>query len=216
MPSPPLILASASLSRRELLSHAGLSFDIEPSGVDETEVTRSLQAERASPQEIAEKLAEMKALRVSARHGTAMVVGGDSTLACNGRRVPLQPTGVQGEWIAGVRYKAWNPPATLHPTTAAVGALVFDLIDTWTRRAIGGCRFFPARPALTGPAAASPAALEPAEGERDRLPRLALSPLIWQRPRAGTFVPEGSGQGPMTPPPEEMVFGHVLDLTAPT
>jgi len=137
-------------------------------------------------------------------------------LACNGRRVPLRPTGVQGEWIAGVRYKAWNPPATLHPTTLAVGALVFDLIDTWTGRAIGGCRFFPARPTLAGPAAEPPSVLEAAEGERGRPPRLALSPLVWQRPRAGSFVPGGSGQGPMTPPPEEIVSGHVLDLTAPT
>ena len=63
MPNPTLILASASLSRRELLSHAGLDFEVEPSGVDEAEATRSLMAARASPQEIAETLAEMKALR---------------------------------------------------------------------------------------------------------------------------------------------------------
>jgi nucleoside triphosphate pyrophosphatase len=84
MPAP-LILASASPSRRQLLINAGLSFEIEPSGVDEDEVTRSLLGERASPQDIATTLAEMKALRVSQRHGAAMVIGADSTLACNGR-----------------------------------------------------------------------------------------------------------------------------------
>ena len=84
MPAP-LILASASPSRRQLLSNAGLSFEIEPSGVDEDEVTRSLLGERASPQDIATTLAEMKAVRVSSRHGAAMVIGADSTLACNGR-----------------------------------------------------------------------------------------------------------------------------------
>ena len=85
MPAP-LILASASPSRRQLLINAGLSFEIEPSGVDEDEVTRSLLGERASPQDIATTLAEMKALRVSSRHGAAMVIGADSTLACNGQR----------------------------------------------------------------------------------------------------------------------------------
>ncbi len=85
MPVPPLILASTSRSRRSLLANAGLSFDIEAPGIDEDEVTRSLLAERASPQEIAERLAVMKAERVSARHGLALVVGGDSTLACQGR-----------------------------------------------------------------------------------------------------------------------------------
>jgi septum formation protein len=85
MPAPPLILASASPSRRQLLANAGLGFQVEPSGVDETEVTRSLMAERAVPQEIAEKLAETKARRVSSRHPAAFVVGGDSTLACEGR-----------------------------------------------------------------------------------------------------------------------------------
>ena len=87
-----LILASASPSRRQLLTNAGLSFEIEPSGVDEDEVKRSLIGERASPSDIATTLAEMKALRVSSRHGAAMVIGADSTLACNGRLFDKPPT----------------------------------------------------------------------------------------------------------------------------
>jgi septum formation protein len=84
MPAP-LILASASPSRRQLLANVGLTFEVEPSGVDEDEVTRSLVGERASASDIATTLAEMKALRVSARHPAAMVIGADSTLACEGR-----------------------------------------------------------------------------------------------------------------------------------
>ncbi len=83
--TPSLILASTSPSRRQLMANAGLSFEIDPSGVDEEEITRSLLAQRSSPQEIAEALAEMKALRVSARRPGAFVVGGDSTLAASGR-----------------------------------------------------------------------------------------------------------------------------------
>jgi len=92
MSPPVLILASASPSRRQLLANAGLRFEIEPSGLDEDEAKRSLLARRASPQEIAEKLAELKALRVSARHPGAYVIGGDSTLACNGRLFDKPPT----------------------------------------------------------------------------------------------------------------------------
>src|SRR5690606_14569788 len=51
-------------------------------------------------------------------------------LACNGRRVPLQPTGVAGEYVAAVRYRAWQPPSCLHPTIAVHTPLVFDLVDT--------------------------------------------------------------------------------------
>ena len=69
------------------LESVGVNRAIRPcSGRAESAPADSLTAERASPQKIAETLAEMKALRVSARHGAAMVVGADSTLACNGRR----------------------------------------------------------------------------------------------------------------------------------
>jgi septum formation protein len=86
-----LILASASPSRRQLLASAGLSFDVAPAGIDEDEVKRSLGS-RATPQELASTLAEMKALRVSAKHPEAMVIGADSTLACNGRMFDKPPT----------------------------------------------------------------------------------------------------------------------------
>src|SRR5262245_34891453 len=88
---PSLILASASPSRRLLLANAGLVFDIEPAAIDEEEITRSL-ASRAAPQELASTLAEMKAVKVSSRHPGAIVVGADSTLACNGRLFDKPPT----------------------------------------------------------------------------------------------------------------------------
>jgi len=88
----PLILASASPSRRLLLTNAGLRFAIEPAGIDEEELTLSLIGERAGAQEIATALAEMKAVRVSSRHPAALVIGADSTLACEGRLFDKPPT----------------------------------------------------------------------------------------------------------------------------
>jgi uncharacterized protein (DUF2126 family) len=61
-------------------------------------------------------------------------------VTCNGRRVPLHPTGTIGESVAGVRYRAWQPPSGLHPTIPVHSPLVFDIVDTWNERFDGRLR----------------------------------------------------------------------------
>jgi uncharacterized protein (DUF2126 family) len=76
-------------------------------------------------------------------HGMA---GDRYLVTCNGRRVPLRPTGMRGSFIAGVRYKAWDPHSSLHPTIRPHTPLVFDIVDTLNSRSVGGCTYHVSHP----------------------------------------------------------------------
>lgn len=68
-------------------------------------------------------------------------------LTCNGVQVPLQSTGVPGEAVAAVRYRAWQPPSAMHPLIEVQAPLVFDLVDSWNQRSMGGCTYHVVHPA---------------------------------------------------------------------
>lgn len=79
-----VVLASASAVRAELLRRAGVEIAVEPGRVDEAAIKASLLAEGAPPRDVADKLAELKALRVGSRHRTALVLGADQVLVHRG------------------------------------------------------------------------------------------------------------------------------------
>jgi len=68
------------------------------------------------------------------------------TVTCNGRRLPLQSTGTHGEFVCGVRYRAWQPPRCLHPTIPVHAPLKFDLLDLSSKLPMGGCVYHVSHP----------------------------------------------------------------------
>ncbi|HEY9022572.1 MAG: Maf family nucleotide pyrophosphatase [Paracoccaceae bacterium] len=81
----PLILASGSSIRAQLLTQAGLAFEVVRPRVDEEMVRDALLSEGASPRDLADALAEMKSLRVSEKHPAALVIGCDQVLDLQGK-----------------------------------------------------------------------------------------------------------------------------------
>ena len=73
-------------------------------------------------------------------------VPGRHALACNAVAVPLTATGMHGEFVAGVRFKAWQPPSGLHPTIEVHSPLTFDIVDLPNQRALGGCTYHVVHP----------------------------------------------------------------------
>ncbi len=67
-------------------------------------------------------------------------------VTCNGEALPLHPTGTNGEFVAGLRYRAWQPPSCLQPTIGVHTPLTFDLVDTWQHRSLGGCQYHVVHP----------------------------------------------------------------------
>jgi septum formation protein len=78
-----IILASGSEIRAQLLRNACVPFDVVVARVDEETIRASMQAEQASPRDVADMLAELKAQRVAAKHPGALVIGCDQVLALN-------------------------------------------------------------------------------------------------------------------------------------
>jgi uncharacterized protein (DUF2126 family) len=117
-------------------------------------------------------------------------------ITCNGHALPLHPTGTVGEYVAGVRYRAWQPPECLHPNIGVHSPLVFDVVDTWNARSMGGCTYHVVHP---GGRAFDTFPINAFEAESRRVSR---------------FFKHGHTQGTMKPRPavRSKEFPMTLDL----
>jgi uncharacterized protein (DUF2126 family)/transglutaminase-like putative cysteine protease len=124
-------------------------------------------------------------------------------VTCNGTALPMQNTGTVGEYVAGVRYKAWNPPSSLHPTIGVHVPLTFDIVDTWSNHSVGGCEYHVAHPGGLSP---------------ENLP---VNSFEAESRRLSRFKAMGHTPGPMVVPPATInvpgsrEFPFTVDLRRP-
>jgi uncharacterized protein (DUF2126 family) len=120
------------------VTHAGVNLELR-AALEPWHVLGEESAGGATTRPVDSSLERIEA-RVSGITGDRYVV------SCNGYALPLTGTGAAGEMAAGVRFRAWQPPACLHPNIAPHTPLTFDIVDTWSHRSIGGCRYHVSHP----------------------------------------------------------------------
>jgi len=139
-------------------------------------------------------------------------------LICNGRRLALRSTGRQGEYVVGIRYRAWHPPSALHPTIKPHSPLVFDLVDTWNGQTLGGCTYHVSHPGGRSYEVFPVNAYEAESRRINRFWDIGYNPGTIEPPPVhaglGQFLEQGS-PGPAELPPEEepnLEFPYTVDL----
>jgi uncharacterized protein (DUF2126 family) len=128
--------------------------------------------------------------------------------------LPLQSTGTMGEYVAGVRYKAWNPPSSLHPSIGVHACpLTFDIVDTWMKRSVGGCQYHVTHPGGLSYESFPVNAYEAESRRLSRFTNMGHTPGVMHVPPATIDVP-GSKEFPFTRDLRRVLVGSAMEVSS--